>query len=293
VAGRVLSHVTVKPLLEARRRGATAADVSLDLGRTTTNVVLTPDGVQLADGGLGWDEIERVSRSQTASFEIAPDSGTGQLTAEPIKVFSEELGRLYTLYPTERSPTMLISGIPMHRIKGIDPIADTERKIAALRPIGGHVLDTATGLGYTAIALARAGAHVTTIELDPLVLELARRNPWSDGLTDQRRIDQRIGDAAELVGELPAAAFSAVLHDPPMFSLAGELYAAEFYRQLVRVLSPGGRLFHYVGNPVSPSGARTTKGVVRRLADAGFERVRPLPDAFGVVGIRPGGRAAR
>jgi len=268
-------------------------DVSLDLGRTTANVVLTADGVQLADGALGWDELERVSRSDTACFEIAPDGGNGRLTAEPIKAFSQELGRAYTLYPTERAPTMLISGIPMHRIKGIDPIADTERKIGALRPIGGHVLDTATGLGYTAIALSRAGAQVTTIELDPLVLELANRNPWSDGLADARRIDQRIGDAAELVRELPAADFSAVLHDPPMFSLAGELYGADFYRELLRVLSPGGRLFHYVGNPASPSGARTTKGVVRRLNEAGFERVRPEARAFGVVAVRPAGRGRR
>jgi uncharacterized protein len=293
VAAAVLSHVTVKPLLEARGRGATSVEVSLDLGRTTTSVGLTPDGVQVGGGGLGWDEVEHISRSETACFEIEPASGTPRLTAEPIKAFSEELGRLYTLYPTERAPTMLISGVPMHRIKGIDPIADTERKIAALRPIGGHVLDTATGLGYTAIALARGGAQVTTIELDPLVLELARRNPWSDGLSDERRIDQRIGDAAELVRELPPAGFSAVLHDPPMFSLAGELYGAEFYRQLLRVVSPGGRLFHYVGNPASPSGTRTTKGVVRRLAEAGFERVRAQAEAFGVVAVRPARRAAR
>jgi uncharacterized protein len=293
VAGPVLSHFTVRPLLAARGASEARAEVSLDLGRTTTNVVLTPEGLRLADGALGWDEVERVSRSETGCFEVTPASDGARLTAEPIKAFSEELGRLYTLYPTPRAPTMLISGIPMHRIKGIDPIADTERKIAALRPIGGHVLDTATGLGYTAIALARAGAQVTTIELDPLVLELARRNPWSDGLSDEGRIDQRIGDAAQVVRELPAAAFSAVLHDPPMFSLAGELYGAEFYRELLRVLSPGGRLFHYVGNPASPSAGRTTKGVVRRLAEAGFERVRAQAGAFGVVAVRPARRAAR
>jgi predicted methyltransferase len=284
----VLSRVTVRPLVEAQRRGATSVDLSLDLGRTATTVALEPGGVRLPDGLLPCLAVEKVAKSDTACFALEPSgAGDGTLTAEPIKAFSEALGRVYTLYPTDRAPTMLVSGIPMHRIKGIDPLADTDRKVAALRPIGGAVLDTATGLGYTAIALARAGARVTTIELDPLVLDVARRNPWSRELFENVQIEQRIGDAADLIGGIGTAAFSAVLHDPPMLSLAGDLYGLAFYRELLRVLRPGGRLFHYVGNPGSPSGRRTTRGVVRRLADAGFGRVRPVADAFGVVAIRP------
>jgi uncharacterized protein len=289
----VLSHVTVRPLLEARGGGAPAAELSLDLGRTATTVTLSHQGVVLRPGTLRWADVERIARSDTACFAIEGDAATNALTVEPIKAFSDELGRLYTLYPTERAPTMLISGIPMHRIKGIDPIADTDRKVAALKPVGGRVLDTATGLGYTAIALARAGADVTTIELDPLVLDLARRNPWSAELFDHPRIEQRIGDAGEIVAALPASAFNAVLHDPPMLSLAGELYGGAFYRELLRLLRPGGRLFHYVGNPSSPSGSRTTHGVVRRLSAAGFERVRPRPEAFGVDAVRPGAGGGR
>ena len=38
------------------------------------------------------------------------------------------------------------------------------------------MLDVCTGLGYTAIAAARTAEHVVTIELDPTVLEVARRN---------------------------------------------------------------------------------------------------------------------
>jgi uncharacterized protein len=292
VIPRLLSHFTVRPLIEARRRGTTSAQVSLDLGRSTTTVGIDEAGARLPDGILRWDAVEVIAKSDRACFAIEPEAD-GTIRAEAIKAFSEELGRAYTLYPTERAPTMLISGIPMHRIKGIDPLADTDRKIAALRPIGARTLDTATGLGYTAIRLVATGAQVTTIELDPLVLEVARRNPWSAELFEQPRIQQRIGDAAEIVAELPAASFDSVLHDPPMLSLAGEMFGAAFYRELLRVLRPGGGLFHYVGNPASPSGARTTKGVVRRLSEVGFGQVRTRPEAFAITALRPGGRDRR
>ncbi|HET7026548.1 MAG TPA: methyltransferase domain-containing protein [Candidatus Limnocylindrales bacterium] len=283
----VVSHVTIRPLLDARRRGAPTVDLSLDLGRTTTAVALAPDGVRIGPDLLTWHAVESIAAANSACFTIEPTADDGPLSAETIKAFSAALGRAYTLYPTERAPTMLVSGIPMHRIKGTDPLADTDRKVAALRPVGGRVLDTATGLGYTAIALAKAGAQVTTIELDPVVLDLARRNPWSQELFQDARIEQRVADAAELTAELPSNGFSAILHDPPTLSLAGDLYGLAFYRGLFRLLRPGGRLFHYVGNPASPSGGRTTKGVARRLGEAGFERVRAVPDAFGIVAVRP------
>jgi hypothetical protein len=81
-------------------------------------------------------------------------------------------------------------------------------------------------------------------------------------------------------------AFSRIIHDPPTVSLAGELYSGAFYRQLFRVLSQGGRLFHYMGDLDSNLGGRVAKGAIRRLRDAGFARVRPYPRAFGVVAYK-------
>ena len=82
------------------------------------------------------------------------------------------------------------------------------------------------------------------------------------------------------------------MHDPPAFGLAGELYSLEFYARALRVLRQGGRMFHYIGAPRSDSGARVTKGVVRRLRDAGFVKVAPVPRAFGVVAVKGGGLCA-
>jgi predicted methyltransferase len=71
-------------------------------------------------------------------------------------------------------------------------------------------------------------------------------------------------------------------------SLAGDLYAGEFYRHLFRVLRRGGRLFHYIGNLESKHGHRVAPGVVRRLKDAGFARVVHCPAACGLVAYRDG-----
>jgi len=182
---------------------------------------------------------------------------------------------------------MLVSGIPMHRIKGIDPIEDTRRKVRTIAPLTGRVLDTATGLGYTAIEAVRlGGASVLSIEVDPAATEIARANPWSRDLFDDARIERRIGDSFEVVAELPDASFEAVIHDPPQFSLAGELYSLEFYRQLHRVLVPGGKLFHYIGDPESKMSGNVTRGVLRRLEEAGFRGVKRRPEAFGVTTVR-------
>ncbi|MCA9935630.1 MAG: methyltransferase domain-containing protein, partial [Anaerolineales bacterium] len=197
--------------------------------------------------------------------------------------FSETFNRFYSLMPTEAAPTMLISGIPMHRIKGTDPHKDTLSKIRAAAPVTGEVLDTTMGLGYTAVAAAQTAHHVTTIELDPTVAEICRHNPWSQGLFDNPQITRLIGDAYDVIEEFEDGSFHRILHDPPTFSLAGHLYSTEFYRQLYRVLGGNGRLFHYIGDPKSKSGSSVTRGVVRRLHEAGFSQVKPAPYAFGVV----------
>jgi predicted methyltransferase len=203
-----------------------------------------------------------------------------------VQIFSEATNRLYSLMPTQGPPTMLVSGIPMHRIKGIDPHQDTLRKIKTIAPIKGHVLDTATGLGYTAIQAAKTAERVITVELDPAALEIARINPWSRELFENPKITQIVGDSFEEIGNFESGTFSRVIHDPPTFSLAGDLYSGEFYGELFRVLGRGGRLFHYIGDLESKSGRSVARGVIRRLGEAGFSRVVRRPEAFGLVAYK-------
>ena len=277
----VLSHLTVAPLLEARQAGDGSVVASLDLGLTKTEVSLEPEGVGLPGGQrLSWERLEEIGQNESVCYLVRDND------AEKIQRFSEYLDRFYSLMPTQGAPTLLISGVLMHRIKGIDPHRDTLTKVRTISPLQGRVLDTCTGLGYTAIQAARVAEEVVTIELDPTVLDVAQLNPWSLPLFDDPRIQQIVGDSFEEIQAFEDGAFSRILHDPPMFSLAGELYSGECYRHLFRILEPRGRMFHYIGDLESRSGRNVARGVVRRLQEAGFRRVVRKPGAFGLVAYR-------
>jgi uncharacterized protein len=277
----VLSYVQVAPLLEARRKELSQIEVSPDLGLTKVPVEIMPEGVIFPCGEhLNWENIEKIQKAQSSCFLV--ENGT----ARAIQVFSEETNRVCSLYPTNGAPSMLIGGFIMHRIKNIDPMQDTLKKVRTVAPVVGRVLDTATGLGYTAIEAAKNAEQVVTIELDPGAQEIARLNPWSRALFENPKITQVMGDAFDVVPTFEDESFTRIIHDPPAFSLAGQLYSGEFYRQLYRVLKRGGRLFHYIGDLNSKSGGTVTRGVLRRLQEAGFTRIVRHPEAFGVVAYK-------
>ena len=276
----VLSHFQAGDLLAVHQAGHTITRISLDLGLTMTAVTLTPDQLILPDAVLAWNEIEDIAQHEAACFAVENNH------TRMIRGFSELTGRAYGLMPTASAPTMLISGLPMHRIKNTDPYQDTLAKIKTIAPIHGRVLDTCTGLGYTAIEAAKTAEQVITIELDPTAQEMARLNPWSRSLFDNPKITSIIGDAFDEIQTFTDGSFACLIHDPPMLSLAGDLYSGEFYAECYRVLRRSGKMFHYIGDPDSKSGARTTKGVARRLQEAGFTRIVPKPQAFGVVALK-------
>ena len=95
-----------------------------------------------------------------------------------------------------------------------------------------------------------------------------------------------MGDAYEVVQTLKDSSFTCIIHDPPTFSLAGELYSGAFYQQLFRVLKRGGRLYHYIGDPNSKASGGVTKGALKRLQEAGFARIVRRPEAYGVVAYK-------
>lgn len=274
----VLSCYQALPLLEARKSGQPQARCSFDLGRSQRDVTLSEQGVTASESlSLDWDSIERIAATDSVCFQIEQGAAT------PIRVFSDEANRSFQLWPTETSPALLISGFLMHRVRDVAPDEGAARMVRALGKVHGRLLDTTTGLGYAAIAAARSASHVVTIEVEPVVRDLARLNPWSQELFDQSKIELRDGDSAQIVPSLEPGSFSAVLHDPPAINLAGDLYASAFYGAVARLLTRNGKFFHYIGDADSPSGSRTTRGVVKRLRDAGFSRVTVVKDAFGVL----------
>jgi uncharacterized protein len=277
VGGTLLTWIQAETMLEAARAGRESAMLSLDLGLSQQSVQLSDAGVVLGQHILTFEQVEWLSEQKNVAFEWRE----GELA--PVRAYSEAFSRMYQLMPTESSPALLLSGFTMHRFRDVSPVAGAQAMVKAVLPFKGALLDTATGLGYAAIEAVRYASHVTTLELDVTVQQVAAKNPWSRALFGNPKITRRIGNSAEVVTELPDQAFAAIVHDPPAINLAGELYAESFYAELYRVLVRGGRVFHYIGDPSSDSGARTTKGVVRRLLAVGFQKVSPVTAAFGVL----------
>ncbi len=73
------------------------------------------------------------------------------------------------------------------------------------------------------------------------VIWLRGLNPWSPEADGALTLTH--GDVAGQITGLPAGSVDAVLHDPPRFGTAGELYSQVFYDQLARVLKRKGKLF--------------------------------------------------
>ena len=214
-------------------------------------------------------------------------------SVEPLTVYDNGYLQLRFL-PESGETTLMIDGVLMHRVQGTTPRLDAAAKARAARIARGSVvLDVCTGLGYTALAALRLGAaRVYSIELRLDVLQLAQHNPLSWGLGDPR-VALLLGDATRVVRFLKDNVFDRVIHDPPRFSIAGDLYSLDFYSELFRVLRPGGVLFHYTGEPMRRRGrghGPIVRGVIERLRRAGFQVVGYDTRALGVVARKPRGR---
>jgi predicted methyltransferase len=186
-------------------------------------------------------------------------------------------GSLIKLVPTEwGAPTFEIDGIKMLPTSKESPFEDARRKVALIEPRGKIVLDTCGGLGYFAACCLEAGAgHIQSLEKNADVLWLRTLNPWSpdpNAATSSGRLQLNHADVSQAIMQIADASIDALLHDPPRFGIAGELYSQTFYDQLARVLRRGGRMFHYTGSPNKlTSGRDVPNEVAKRLEKAGFK----------------------
>ena len=255
---------------------ATTVQCSLDLERSTTSVEVGPDH---------WTHHGRIYPFLTS----CKDRTIYYWTGASFEVAARYTHSLIKLVPTDWGPpTFEIDGIKMLPTAQVSPFEDAQRKVALVRPRGKAILDTCGGLGYFASWCLRAeAAQVSSYEKNPDVIWLREINPWSPEPGASRLILEN-ADISEAIAGLASHSFDAVLHDPPRFGIAGELYSQAFYDQLARVLKPKGILFHYTGTPNKlTSGRDVPREVAKRLRSAGFATEL---HGDGVVGLRQGGR---
>ena len=102
-----------------------------------------------------------------------------------------------------------------------------------------RVLDIATGPGFFAIILARAGYRVTAVDLTPSMLEMARQNAGETAdLIDFLEMD------AEALA-FPDGTFDVIVTRNLTWNLP---HPAEAYREWHRVLRPGGMMLNFDAN---------------------------------------------
>ncbi|MDE2219038.1 MAG: SAM-dependent methyltransferase [Gammaproteobacteria bacterium] len=251
-------------LAAARAAGEAQLECTLDLGRSRGFVAL-------AAQDWAWDGRRFPYPGACKPRTIHHWTGAA---FEPVARFTHAL---FKLVPTEWGPpTFAIDGVKMLPTAKLSPYVDAQRKVALIAPRGKVVLDACGGLGYFAAWCLQGGARrILSFEKHADVLWLRSLNPWSPDSAWQAppgaALELRQGDIAQEIQGLGSASVDAVLHDPPRFALAGELYSQAFYGQLARVLRPGGLLFHYTGAPNSISrGRELAREVCARLGQAGF-----------------------
>jgi uncharacterized protein len=271
--GPLLTLTVHEALSAAARAGAPSVECSLDLERSTTTVGVDVAGWIWQGQRYPWLET---CKDRTIYYWVGE-------SFQPVARFSTSLIKLV---PTEWGPpTFEIDGIKMLPTAQVSPYADAERKVGLIQPRGKVILDTCGGLGYFAAwCLLGHARQVLSYEKNPDVIWLRSVNPWSPGVGIGLTLTQ--GDIAEHIATLPGGSIDAILHDPPRFGIAGELYSQVFYDHLARVLKRNGKLFHYTGAPNKlTSGRDVPNEVAKRLRHAGFA-VQLNGD--GVLAIRKG-----
>jgi hypothetical protein len=268
-----------RQVLDALARGAASVAISVDLNRTRATFALAGEALLLdGDNRLSAEDLRRIAGKEQRIFVL--ESGE-------LEVLEARDGGYYKLVPTDQAPLLEISGVKMHIAKGINPFESAGKMAAQVVKPGDRVLDTCSGLGYAASTALRLGAReVVSVELSATVIELRRRNPWSQEIYHPS-VTLVQADIGDYIGGLATESFDAIIHDPPRFSLAGELYGERFYRELYRVLKRRGALFHYTGNPYKVKrGDGFVEQAGKRLGAAGFGKVVKVAELMGLRAVK-------
>ncbi|MHA2072328.1 MAG: class I SAM-dependent methyltransferase [Candidatus Thorarchaeota archaeon] len=269
-----LDSFTADHILSAYSEGLSEVEVSFDLGITTTRI-------SLENEPWSREQLQKISADQESIHFI---------NSEGIFKAAIRGKHFYKLMPVAKNqaPALLIDGVLMHRVKEITPMEDANMKAKLCARKGIDMLEICTGLGYASIACLKRGVRsIVTIEKDKDVLQLAKLNPWSHKMFTDERVKVIHGDASERILDIDDNSYHAIMHDPPRFSMAPELYTTDFYRQLFRVLKRKGILLHYVGSPGSKHRKQDLqKGIMQRLREAGFKDVARREKVLGVLAAK-------
>ncbi|MBP7634210.1 class I SAM-dependent methyltransferase [Candidatus Ozemobacteraceae bacterium] len=118
---------------------------------------------------------------------------------------------------------------------GYDIEREREFILGIVRPVTGPVLEIGTGKGYMTVALARAGARLTSVDISAEDQRMALLNLRHDGCADRVRLE--IANAEQLPHT--AASFDLVITVNVLHHLVRPRVV---YEEMTRVVSHAGRI---------------------------------------------------
>lgn len=256
--------------------------ISLDLGLTHSEVTVNDSEFIFPDGqSIDRKKINKIAhKKENEKCYLVEDNSLNY-------IYSFENNNTYRLYEShiDWPPTLWINGSVMHTVSVSKPTDEAGLKVESLGNINGRVLDTCFGLGYSAIKLIEAGAdEVNTYDISESAIEIAKVNPWSRKIFEDKRINLTNEDIYEAAKSTSDESFDLILHDPPNIKMSGDLYSLDFYKEMYRILKKGGKLYHFVGSGrIEKGSANYSVGVSNRLAEAGFKNIKKAYRGFTAI----------
>jgi len=140
---------------------------------------------------------------------------------------------------------------------------------------GKKILDAGCGFGSYSIYCARQGADVTAVDISETMIRLARKEAAKAGV----EVDFRVRDATNLEG-IPPNTF-----DMAISSIAVCFNMPLFFREIARVLKPGGVFCFSDVHPLLGAGRKVGKGEDSGwLVDGYFQYgIRSFQNVFGKI----------
>ena len=253
----ILTHKSLEEIKRAISEKILEIQISLDLGLSTEMITINPENNSFIINSIdevlfptSFDEEEKIC------YFILDQQ------IFPLKLFNEYSNFYYKLVPTSWRPILRISATPMHKKPFLDAIERLQFR--------GFVLDSGTGLGYSAIIASKTATRVITIEWDESVLEIATYNPHSKDLFSKDNIQLLLGDVTEEILRFDDKYFDVLIQDGGMPKSSGNFFSQSHCNQLYRVLKPGGELIMYLPQHGKAKGRDYGGEHLERLKRAGF-----------------------
>lgn len=253
----ILTSEDLRAIRRAILEGKREILISLDLGFSGKKVK-----VDLFDQGIIFNE------TKIEVPKVRDDDKSCYLILEDVfeKVQYSSGGGIYKLIPTSFRPILQISGTSMHKQSFIERIEKDK--------LTGNILDSGTGLGYTAIVASKTASKVITIEVDEMVSEIQKINPYSQELFGNKKINLVQGDLVDEIQSFPDEEFNFIILDGGTPRSSGEFFSQKNYEQVFRVLKKGGKVYHYVPNYHVNRGTDFAGNISKTFKKIGFSKVQ-------------------